>query len=623
MTNQLRSDDVCVGDLLSGLHLYEIPAFQRDYSWSEQRGQRLLDDVVAACDIARQSSEPLPFFLGTMLFVGSDEPDSSVRSALVVDGQQRLITLTILISVLRDQVAAQHKHQLHAHIAILTQAEPFEFDVFHVRPRAADARFLERAIQRRGATRLPRGKADLKPANEAQRRMESVRAFFSKRIKSYSVPRRLQIATFLLERCRALVLWAPDIDYAYRLFLSINKPGQPLSDEDIVLAEVVGPLGVTQRRRYETVIAQMSRYREPQKKGRRQDKTFFTHLALAQKWARSDRMISLLRRVVAREGGPTRFASTVFEPMAEAYLVTRGDWPREAHSQEVWHSLDCLRVLERFCDSEWVAPAMLALARLKDDEPRLTAFFRALDRFAHMLVLTREAADDRRAAYRQVIDHIWRSETFPELGLLFLLDEQRQAAAVRKAALKLKDAANGADKVILLRLDACLSRRPISDYLHLTESTFIDQNMLTLEHVLPNGETLAKSSGWRSEFGQIRYRRAMANCIGNLVLLEGGRNNAAGQADFSEKKDRYFAGGARHELLLTEQIRNLDQWTRQTLEDRYRYLMAAFLETWNFTAPIPNLPPEPLTESAPGQGPSNGQKPEHTLNTPSQTDHGP
>ena len=122
-------------------------------------------------------------------------------------------------------------------------------------------------------------------------------------------------------------LWAPDIDYAYRLFLSINKPGQPLSDEDIVLAEVVGPLAVAQRRRYDTIIAQMSRYREPQKKGRRQDKTFFTHLALAQKWARSDRMISLLRRVVAREGGPIRFASNVFEPMAEAYLVTRGDWP--------------------------------------------------------------------------------------------------------------------------------------------------------------------------------------------------------------------------------------------------------------------------------------------------------
>ena len=278
MTNHLRSDDICVGDLLSGLHVYEIPAFQRDYSWNEQHAQRLLDDIVSACDIARESSEPLPFFLGTMLFVDSDEPDSSIRSALVVDGQQRLITLTILVSVLRDQVAAEHKRQLHTHVAFLTQAEPFEFDVFHVQPRAADARFLERTIQQRGATRLPRGKADLKPSNEAQRRMEAVRAFLVKRIKGYDLERRWDVARFLLGSCRVLRLWAPDIDYAYRLFLSINKPGQPLSDEDIVLAEVVGPLAVAQRRRYDTIIAQMSRYREPQKKGRRQDKTFFTHL---------------------------------------------------------------------------------------------------------------------------------------------------------------------------------------------------------------------------------------------------------------------------------------------------------------------------------------------------------
>ena len=130
MTNHLRSDDICVGDLLSGLHVYEIPAFQRDYSWNEQNAQRLLDDIVNACDIARESAEPLPFFLGTMLFVDSDEPASSIRSALVVDGQQRLITLTILVSVLRDQVAAEHKNQLHTHVAILTKAEPFEFDVF-------------------------------------------------------------------------------------------------------------------------------------------------------------------------------------------------------------------------------------------------------------------------------------------------------------------------------------------------------------------------------------------------------------------------------------------------------------------------------------------------------------
>jgi Protein of unknown function DUF262/Protein of unknown function (DUF1524) len=593
----IRSEDVSVGGLLNGHHVFEIPAFQRDYSWTQTEAQRLYDDLIAAFETAQQSEAPLPFFLGTMLFVSPDEPISSIRSALVVDGQQRLITLTILIAALRDYVGKEHQAQLHRHIALLTHAEPFEFDVFHVLPRETDARFLEHAVQRRGATRLPRGKADLAPANEPQRRMETVRALFVKRLKDQEPERRLLFAQFLLDSCRVLRVWAPDIDFAYRLFLSINKPGLPLSDEDIVLAEVVGPLAVDQRRRYETIIAQMSRYREPQKKGRRQDKTFFTHLAIAQRWTRSDRMITLLRRVVAREGGPQRFASTIFEPMAEAYLVTRGDWPRAAYSEAVWERLDRLRVLECFCCSEWVPVAMLLLARVKGDEECLLAHLEGLDRLAFVLALTRATADERRASYAPIIDQIWQSDVVPPPEVLWTLDEQREAATVRRAALKLQDSANGADKAVLIRLDAQVSGRQLDRYLTLIDTKFVGDEKLTLEHVLPDGDTLSKSSGWRPEFSQIRYRKMMANTIGNLVLLEQNRNKAAGQADFEKKKRSFFPNGSAHDLLLTDRIRFTEEWTRETVERRFREMMAAFLDTWDFRAPIPELPPIPGTSA--------------------------
>ncbi|MBU1210135.1 MAG: DUF262 domain-containing HNH endonuclease family protein [Alphaproteobacteria bacterium] len=604
MTSALRCEDVAVGELLSGQNLYEIPAFQRDYSWGETEAQRLYDDIVTACETARQSVEPLPFFLGTMLFVGPDEPQSIVRSSLVIDGQQRLITLTILIAVLRDLIAEPDAATLHARIAL-------QSDTLHVRPRHVDSHFLEHAVQRPGATRLPRGKSDLKPENEPQRRMEAVRGLFAKRLKALEQDRSYAIARFLLEQCRVLRIWAPDIDYAYRLFLSINKPGLPLSDEDIVLAEVIGPLALDQRRRYDTIIAQMSRYREPQPKGRRQDKTFFTHLAVAQRWTRSDRMISLLRRVVAREGGPRRFAATVFEPMAQAYLATRGEGPRSPGSEAVSDAIDKLRVLERFCCSEWVAPAMIALARLRDDEEKLLAYLRALDRFAILLALTRTTADDRRAAYRPVLDLIWQSEVFPDPAVLFALDEQRQAAGIRRIALKLKDAANGADKAVLIRLDAHLSGRPLSNYLDLVEKRFVGENMLTLEHIVPNGDTLEKDSMWRPQFSPIRYRKTMANNIANLVLLEASRNKAAGQLNFADKKQIYFPGGDPHDLYLTDQIRASNDWNRETLQSRYRILMAAALETWGFSGPIPDLPAPPGKSgdepSDGGEGPPAGE----------------
>lgn len=597
MMPSLRSDDVSVGDLLNGLYLYEIPAFQRDYSWGEQEAQGLLDDVVTAMDTVGDAGDPLPFFLGTMLFVSSDEPDASVRSALVVDGQQRLITLTILIAVLRDLLPAGHRDPLHAKVALLTRAEPFEFDVYHVQARSHDTRFLERRVQRRGATLLPKGKSDLKPVNEAQRRMDSVRTVFARRLKQVrkerGTDRLAALADFVLETCRVLRLWAPDLDYAYRLFLSINKPGLPLTEEDIVLAEVVGPLAIAQRRRFDTIISEMTRYRQPRQQGVRQDKTFFTHLAAAQMWTSKDRMISLLRREVAREGGPMRFAANVFEPMAEAYLLTRANWPREALSEAVWLRLDRLRLLEVFCDNEWVAPAMLALHRLRDDEPGLCVFLEALDRFAYALALHKTGPEERRQVYRPIIERIRQSAQMPDPQDLFRVEASREAAAIRKAALKLNGTTNGIDKAVLLRLDAHLSGRSVGAYLEMLESEFTGQDRLTLEHILPEGPTLSRSSGWWHEFKLSAYRREMANSIANLVLIEEQRNKKAAQSDFAVKKDIFFAGQDRHRLFLTDAIRSHETWTRQTLEERYAQMMQNFCELFGFSGPIPSLPPTP------------------------------
>ncbi|MEQ8823535.1 MAG: DUF262 domain-containing HNH endonuclease family protein [Filomicrobium sp.] len=606
MTSTLRADDVSVEELFSGNQLYEIPAFQRDYSWTETQAQSLLDDIISADETAREATEQIPMFLGNMLFVEPEDPDLSLRCALVVDGQQRLVTLTILLCVLRDQLTDRDlADRLNAHISLPATEEEAGHARFHVQPRASDARFLQHTIQRIGATRLPRGKADYKPVNEPQRRMEAVRAYFAHRIKQFDPERQESVARFTLSNCRVMRIWAPDIDYAYRHFLSIHKPGLPLREEDIILAEVVGPLAIDQRRRFDVIIEQMTRYREPQAKGKRQDKTFFTHLATAQRWSRSNRMITLLKRVVAQEGGPMQFASRIFEPMAEAYLMTRGNWPREAHSEEFWTIIDGLRLLECFCDSEWVAPAMVAIAKLKDDEVHLCELMRALDRHAYMLALTRATAEDRRKSYEPILDRMWQAKTFPATEDLFAVDEPRQVAAVRKAALKLNEStANGLDKAILIRLDAHISGRPISHYLDLIETKFTDEKRLTLEHILPNGQQLAKSSPWRTEYAQYRYRRAMSNTIGNLILLEQDRNKAAGQAEFGKKKQAYFSGDNPHDLALTEAVREASSWNRQTLEERYQQLMNGFLEVWPFDAPIPELPNPPGSDgsSPPGSG---------------------
>lgn len=584
MDYTLRSEDIAVGRLLSGHAAFQIPAFQRDYSWGEEQADHLLDDIIAGAENAGAASPALPLFLGTMLFVASDDPAASIRTNFVVDGQQRLITLTILIAVLRDFEPPERQFELHRRIALLSGCGPLQTDTYHLTPRESDAAFFRSTVQRPGATRSPQDADALAPANNAQTKMMEVRDFLLRRLRPMSPQRRASMAGFILEGCRVLSLWTDDIDYAHGVFLSINKPGLPLTEEDVILAEVIGPLHAGQRRRYQPIITQMARYREPRKNGRRQDKTFFTHLGLAQEWA-SNRMISQLRRAVARAGGPQQFAQTIFEPMADAYTITRGDETVFQTSPEVLEWVHRLRVLERFCDDEWVPVAMLALIRLRNDPAALSRFLEALDRYALAQALLRPIQSERRLAYRPIITELNTCEDVRDPADIFALDDHQQAAVLRRAALRLKDAANGASKAILVRLDAHISGRPVSNYLsHLETSNY------TVEHVLPKGERLARSSGWNREFPGIESRQAWSWSIGNLVLLEECRNADARQHEFKDKQVIFFPDAVPHYFALTEELRHLEDWTRETLASRHYRLMGVFKEIWKINGTIPPLP---------------------------------
>ena len=73
---------------------FRIPDYQRPYAWGTDEALQLLDDLADALD--RTADEP--YFLGSIVLV----KDKGNPAAEIIDGQQRLTTLTILFAVLRD-----------------------------------------------------------------------------------------------------------------------------------------------------------------------------------------------------------------------------------------------------------------------------------------------------------------------------------------------------------------------------------------------------------------------------------------------------------------------------------------------------------------------------------------
>ena len=83
---------------VNGTKQFIIPAFQRDYSWTTEQCQQIWNDIV------KVGTSDVDHFIGSVVYIAGDTTTAVFSSWLVVDGQQRLTTLTLLLIALRDHI---------------------------------------------------------------------------------------------------------------------------------------------------------------------------------------------------------------------------------------------------------------------------------------------------------------------------------------------------------------------------------------------------------------------------------------------------------------------------------------------------------------------------------------
>lgn len=98
----IKPYDKTIRDILGSKRQFVIPRFQREYSWDKKNYQEFLEDMVGNLVIKEGKISFSQYFLGTMLFIGNFT-EGTEQEIQVVDGQQRLTTITILFSALSDR----------------------------------------------------------------------------------------------------------------------------------------------------------------------------------------------------------------------------------------------------------------------------------------------------------------------------------------------------------------------------------------------------------------------------------------------------------------------------------------------------------------------------------------
>jgi len=86
--------------IINGTMQFVIPVFQRDYSWTEAECEQLWKDVVAISVDTTERSH----FLGSVVYVSTGDSSAGFTRWLLIDGQQRVTTVTLLLAALRDHI---------------------------------------------------------------------------------------------------------------------------------------------------------------------------------------------------------------------------------------------------------------------------------------------------------------------------------------------------------------------------------------------------------------------------------------------------------------------------------------------------------------------------------------
>ncbi|MDR3153062.1 MAG: DUF262 domain-containing protein [Deltaproteobacteria bacterium] len=204
---------------LEGKKQFLIPVYQRPYSWGHEQCERLWNDITALHRDGRKGH-----FLGCIVRI-LEAKAGDVAKQTIIDGQQRLATVTVLLAALRDHIAESGSDEVRA--ADITES-------YLINPRQPGDDRYKLVLGETDQEELRGLVEGFPPRDGPESRIRANYAYFKVEIAKgdpppggiYEAVRKLQIVDVILERDR-------DED-PQAIFESLNSTGQDLADSDLI-----------------------------------------------------------------------------------------------------------------------------------------------------------------------------------------------------------------------------------------------------------------------------------------------------------------------------------------------------------------------------------------------------
>lgn len=536
--------------LLEGEDTYSIPVYQRNYAWSEGQWEQLYNDV---CKIDILDESDSKYFLGPIILLKKGPNSHGGELYDVVDGQQRLTTITLLLLAMHKYTKNAGNDYMSKNTLKYLQIEGEEINdnKIKLKPNNEDQEVFNALFDLEGKLKGKITSNIEGSYNYFYNKFESdpsgIKEFFNKVKKLHIV----------------LITLTPN-DNVHLTFESINSKGEPLKSGDLIRNYILMDI--------ELPHEQEKCYNEYWKKienfvGNGMEDFMMRYLSY--KFS-----VSVVKgniysdfknytKSYAKNGDKKNLLLDI-KKYAEFYANIMGFKSHEnAHIQK---GLDSIRgldtkvctpyffdLLTKFEDgSITLSECIKAMKIIESYILRRLFVFQTTQGFNKLFVSIANAIEKSGEGYIEGLEKVLQKKDF---ALKFPTDEEFREALTKKEAYFLKGT--------------------IKYFLHTYESYFNDSfngSELHIDHIMPQK--------WSKDWDPVEWEKAqeVVHTIGNLNLVLNSKNKSAGN-----KGKVYKASiDTGNRLKLNESVKGNDEWSRKSIENRSAKMADEALKIWQY-----------------------------------------
>lgn len=548
----MEAKECKVQDILTENKKFIIPSYQRPYSWTIDNAEQLIDDIYESS----QSNEG-EYFIGSMICINKGQNQYEV-----VDGQQRLTTLSIIVSELKKLITIQGiKDDL--------QKRVLPIDVY------SDEADEPRLIVRKKEYDLYKyyilqDLKDYKPEKPSDTDLvfmsnsEAVRNYLSK----LTDDNLKTLAKYILQNVYIVFVQTDDFSSSFRLFNVLNSRGLPLSNADLLKNALFESASV-HNKKPEQIDSAWSQI-EDMVGVSRLDK-FLTLHKLSEKKDR-DRVLqkgfeSFIENLQDQFDGDAIAMSLMLVSSSKHYAkILENDFEHPSIRRKI-SSLSNLGV------DEWIPPVMAFMNRMArscdftmDDFSQFITSFEKV--YMHGWLKKQIKSQREMVCYSALVainNHMDLSSIINQIilhadntGFINALDDDLYEPRPNQVNLI---------KAILLRLDMEQQDESVI-------KTYTGR--ITIEHILPQSLV---NNYWIQRFEPHEHINWLHK-IGNLTLISGTKNSEAQHSDFIKKKAIYEKLNSKSSFDLTKDVCKSEQWSIVELRNRHESMKSQLKKLW-------------------------------------------